>query len=55
MFLRSIERIYTAYVGDGDSSAFGTVRDGVLVKFDEDYSIVKEDIQKTYGSWIKEL
>jgi len=60
MFLRSIERYnlrYTTYVGDGDSSAFGTVRDAVLDKFGEDYSIVKEDcighIQKRMGAALR--
>ena len=51
MFLRSIERYnlrYTTYVGDGDSSAFGTVRDAVLDNFSEDYSIVKEDCIGTF-------
>ena len=46
MFLRSIEKhnlCYTTYVGDGDYSAFASVKKAVLLKYGDQYKIEKED------------
>ena len=61
MFMRSIQKHnmrYTVYVGDGDSSSFGAVRDAVHAKFGDDgYPIEKEDcighIQKRMGAALR--
>ena len=57
MFLRSIEKHnlrYTKYVGDGDSSAFGSVKEALKEKYGDSYIIEKEDcighVQKRMGS-----
>ena len=60
MFIRSIEKHklwYTIFVGDGDSSLFGAVKEAVLEKYGQDYSPEKEDgighIQKRMGSALR--
>ena len=57
MFLRSIEKHnlrHTKYVGDGDSSSFGSVKQALVEKFGTTYSVEKEDcighVQKRVGS-----
>ena len=48
---------YSTYVGDGDSSSFGNVKDAVFEKYGDSYTIVKEDcishIQKRMGSALR--
>ena len=59
MFMRSIERYnmrYTTYVGDGDSSSFGTLNDAILEIFGDEYDIKKEcigHIQKRMGTALR--
>ena len=57
MFTRSIDKHnmrYTVYVGDGDTSSFGAVKNAVQAKFGDTYPIEKEDcighIQKRMGA-----
>ena len=57
MFLRSIEKHklrYTVYVGDGDSSSFGEVKESLQKKYGDNYPVTKEDcqghIQKRMGT-----
>ena len=48
MFLRSIEKHklrYTVYVGDGDSSSFGEVKESLQKKYGDNYPVTKEDCQ----------
>ena len=59
-FLRSIKKhnlCYTTYVGDGDSSAFASVKNAVLLKYGDQYKIEKEDcighIQKRMGTALR--
>ena len=53
MFLRSIESRnlkYTTFVGDGDSSCFGHVKEKCLQKYEVYYNVNKEEAYpKTYG------
>ena len=60
MFLRSIEKHqlqYTIYVGDGDSSSFGAVKDALHDKYGDEYPLIKEDcighIQKSMGTALR--
>ena len=60
MFMRSIESYnmrYTTYVGDGDSSSFGTLKDAILETFGDEYDIEKEEcighIQKRMGTALR--
>ncbi len=57
MFSRSVETRglrYMEFVGDGDSSSFGKVKDALEKKYGEDYSIIKEEcvghVKKTRDS-----
>ena len=46
IFMRSIEKLglrFTPFVGDGDSSCFGSVRRKCLEVFGEDYMVIKEE------------
>jgi len=56
MFLRSLDNYklrYTTFIGDGDSSSFGEVKEALYEKYGDEYPIVKEDcvghIQKRMG------
>ena len=58
MFTRSIDKYnlcYTTYVGDGDSSSFGKVKEAVVEKYGEEYVIEKEDCidHKRLGSALR--
>ena len=60
IFTRSIEKHklrYSTYMGDGDSSSFGNVKDAVFEKYEDPYMIIKEDyidhIQKRMGSALR--
>ena len=57
MFCRSVEKHnlrYTVYIGDGDTSSFGEVKEPLYNKFQNDYPVKKEDyighVQKRMGS-----
>lgn len=61
VFNRSIEKRqlkYTTFVGDGDSSPFGRVRDAMKAKYGDDYIVQKEEcvghVQKRLGSAIRQ-
>ena len=46
IFTRSIETRalkYTEFIGDGDSSTFGKVKEALEIKYGDDYSIIKEE------------
>ena len=48
MFLRSIEKYklwYAVYVGDGDSSSFGEVKESLQDKYGDNCPMTKEDCQ----------
>lgn len=61
IFLRSMERrlIYHLYVGDGDSSSFGKVKEACYEKYGEKYIVTKEEcsghVQKRMGTRLREL
>ena len=61
MFLRSIDKhglIYKIFVGDGDSSSYGKVKERCLQEFGEIYDVEKEEcvghIQKRLGTALRE-
>ena len=61
IFSRSIEKRqlkYTTFVGDGDSSSFGRVRDAMEAKYGDDCIVQKEEcvghVQKRLGSAIRQ-
>ena len=46
MFYRSVEKHnlrYTVYIGDGDTSSFGEVKEAFYNEFQNDYPFKKED------------
>ena len=60
MFGRSKENYnlkYTTFVGDGDSSCFGRVREAMVAKYGDNYTIVKEEcvghVQKRTGTALR--
>ena len=60
MFLRSLDKHnlrYTTYVGDGDSSSFGAVKEALQKKYGDKYPLEKEDcighIQKRMGTSLR--
>ncbi|XP_065051289.1 uncharacterized protein LOC135680963 [Rhopilema esculentum] len=61
IFTRSIEKRfskYTEFIGDGDSSTFGKVKEALQVKYGDDYSVLKEEcvghVQKRIGTSLRE-
>ena len=55
MFCRSVEKHdlrYTVYIGYGNTSSFGEVKEALYNKFQNDYPVKKEDchVQKRMGS-----
>ena len=61
IFLRSTKRnlIYTLFVGDGDSSSFGLVKDACFNEFGDFYTVTKEEcsghVQKRMGTRLREF
>ena len=62
MFGRSVEKLhlkYTTFVGDGDSSSFGRVREAMTAKFGDKYPVVKEEcvghVQKRMGTALRKF
>ena len=60
MFCRSVEKHnlrYTVYISDGDTSSFGEVMEALYNKFQNNYSVKKEDCightQKRMGSALR--
>ena len=60
MFGRSVENLklkYTTFVGDGDSSCFGRVKEAMAAKFGNKYPVVKEEcvghMQKRMGTALR--
>ena len=60
MFGRSVENVslkYTTFVGDGDSSCYGRVKEAMAAKYGETYSVVKEEcvghVQKRMGTALR--
>ena len=61
IFTRSIETRalkYTEFIGDGDSSTFGKVKEALEITYGDDYSIIKEEcvghVQKRIGASLRE-
>ena len=61
IFSRSIKQRqlkYTTFVGDGDSSSFGRVKDAMIEKYGDDYVVQKEEcvghVQKRLGTALRQ-
>ena len=61
IFTRSIETRalkYTEFIGDGDGSTFGKVKEALEIKYGDHYSIIKEEcvghVQKRIGASLRE-
>ena len=61
IFSRSIKQRqlkYTTFVGDGDSSSFGRVKDAMMEKYGDDYVVQKEEcvghVQKRLGTALRQ-
>lgn len=61
IFSRSIEQRqlkYTTFVGEGDSSSFGRVKDAMMEKYGDDYVVQKEEcvrhVHKRLGTALRQ-